>query len=85
MSLRLCGPPPLTDAHPRCALAHTGLQFQKMADRMYALLAICTILLPQKLEDNVEATLKEKHGDAMDKFVRTYVHEGREREKERKK
>lgn len=43
----------------------------KKADQMYALLAICTFIFPFKLEDNIQATLKEKFGDEM-----TRLHNG---------
>ena len=44
-----------------------------MADQMYSLLAICSTLLPQRLEENVENVLKEKQGENIERVLRTYV------------
>ena len=40
---------------------------------MYSLLAICSTLLPQRLEENVENVLKEKQGENIERVLRTYV------------
>ena len=42
-----------------------------MTDQMFALLAICVSLCPQRIEESVEATLREKQGDKIDEVLQS--------------
>lgn len=46
----------------------------KMADRMYALLAICCSLCPTRLDENVQSTMREKYGEQFSKMTKAYVY-----------
>jgi len=45
-------------------------QIGKKTEQMYALLAICLSLCPQRVDENIHSTLKEKNGDKMIKMQR---------------
>jgi len=45
-------------------------QIMKKSEQMYALLAICISLCPQRVDENVHATLRDKFGDKMQKMQR---------------
>lgn len=40
----------------------------RKSDQMYALLAVCVVLSPQKMDENINQVLKEKHGEHMYKM-----------------
>ena len=42
----------------------------KMADRMYALLAICCALCPTRLDENVQTAMREKYGEQYSKMTK---------------
>ncbi|WFD29992.1 hypothetical protein MSPP1_001005 [Malassezia sp. CBS 17886] len=42
----------------------------KMADRMYALLAICCALCPTRLDENVQLAMREKYGEQYSKMTK---------------
>lgn len=42
----------------------------KMADRMYALLAICCALCPTRLDENVASAMREKYGEQYSKMTK---------------
>lgn len=42
----------------------------KMADRMYALLAICCSLCPTRLDENVQTAMREKYGEQYSKMTK---------------
>lgn len=42
----------------------------KKSDQMYALLAMCVALSPQRVEENVHNVLREKYGDHMNRITR---------------
>lgn len=44
-------------------------QFNKMADRMYALLAMCCALCPTRLDENVASAMREKYGEQYAKMA----------------
>ncbi|KAH8110963.1 eukaryotic translation initiation factor 3 subunit 6 [Phellopilus nigrolimitatus] len=45
-------------------------QINKTADRMYALFALCTALAPNRLDDNVLATVRERYGEQVARMAR---------------
>lgn len=45
-------------------------QINKQTDKMYALLAICLTLHPQRIDESILSHLKDKHGDQMNKMQR---------------
>ena len=46
------------------------LQINKTADRMYALLAICSALSPMRVDDNISNIVKERYGEQFTKMSR---------------
>lgn len=45
-------------------------QINKMADRMYALVAICNALSPNRVDDNIANIAKERYGEQFAKMSR---------------
>eukprot|EP01119_Soliformovum_irregulare_P017011 TRINITY_DN500_c5_g1_i1.p1 TRINITY_DN500_c5_g1~~TRINITY_DN500_c5_g1_i1.p1 ORF type:complete len:529 (+),score=138.88 TRINITY_DN500_c5_g1_i1:151-1737(+) len=45
-------------------------QIGKKTEQMYALLSICLVLCPQRVDENIHSTLKEKNGDKTIKMQR---------------
>jgi translation initiation factor 3 subunit L len=45
----------------------------KKADQMYALLSVCVAVCPTRLDENIHAVLREKHGEHVLKMQRGYV------------
>ena len=43
-------------------------QISKTADRMYALFAICNVLSPSRLDDNISNIVKERYSDQLSKM-----------------
>lgn len=54
-------------------LTHMVSQINKIADRMYALYAICNALSPSRLDDNISNIVKERYGEQFSKMSRGYV------------
>ncbi|TPX77480.1 hypothetical protein CcCBS67573_g01269 [Chytriomyces confervae] len=46
---------------------------QKKGDQMYALLAICLALCPQRVDENVHTILREKYAEHLNKMQKEYV------------
>ncbi|KAH7943389.1 hypothetical protein HPB52_007792 [Rhipicephalus sanguineus] len=49
---------------------YQGDQINKQTDKMYALLAICLTLHPQRIDESILSHLKDKHGEQMNKMQR---------------
>ena len=43
---------------------------RELADRMYALFAICTALSPTRVDDNISNIVKERYGEQFTKMSR---------------
>jgi translation initiation factor 3 subunit L len=45
----------------------------KKNDQIYGLLAICISLCPQRVDENVHSTLRDKYSDKMQRMQKGYV------------
>merc|ERR1719215_1259658 len=58
------------------AKSYQNDQINKQTDQMYMLLAICLVLHPQRIDESLQTTLREKqYADKMNKMQRGEMHE----------